>query len=141
MMGYAHLLLKIMCALTIMVNKPMSVAYVFADTLITSYLYKWTYMYVYVSIPFSRTLYLNDTIPFSFLWGSLADHFGRKPILIVSATLMAICSFILAFSVSYVMTVAFRVVLGFCSGKCHVCTELPSVTAVGNLICRFSFQS
>ncbi|KAL5479638.1 hypothetical protein EMCRGX_G023187 [Ephydatia muelleri] len=51
-----------------------------------------------------------------FLWGSLADHFGRKPILIVSATLMAICSFILAFSVSYVMTVAFRVVLGFCSG-------------------------
>ena len=89
-------------------------------------------MYVYVSIPFSRTLYLNDTFPFSFLWGSLADHFGRKPILIVSATLMAICSFILAFSVSYVMTVAFRVVLGFCSGKCHVCTELPSVTAVGN---------
>lgn len=56
-------------------------------------------------------------IPFSYIWGSLADHFGRRPVLIASAVLMTMSTLVLAFSVSYTMTVAFRVVLGFCSGK------------------------
>ncbi|KAL5479650.1 hypothetical protein EMCRGX_G023201 [Ephydatia muelleri] len=52
----------------------------------------------------------------SYIWGALADHFGRKPVIAVSISLMAACTLALAFSVNYEMVVVFRALLGLSNG-------------------------
>lgn len=54
---------------------------------------------------------------FSYIWGSLADACGRKPVLVANCVFMAVSALLLAFSVNYTMAVVFRFILGLSNGK------------------------
>ena len=56
-------------------------------------------------------------ISFSFVWGTIADAKGRKPVLIVSSILSAGMSVVFGFSVNFPMAVFTRFLAGLLNGK------------------------
>ena len=65
-------------------------------------------------------------ISFSFVWGTIADAKGRKPVLIVSSILSAGMSVVFGFSVNFPMAVFTRFLAGFLNGKrIAMCSLVP----------------
>ena len=53
----------------------------------------------------------------SYFWGALADHKGRKPVIIISGIFMALASLSFGFSVNLAMAIISRFLTGFFNGK------------------------
>ena len=64
---------------------------------------------------------------YSYIWGTIADRKGRKPVIIVSVILVGLTSAIFGFSVSYEMAVITRFLVGLTNG------ELPKL-CIHNII-------
>ena len=62
--------------------------------------------------------------PYSYLWGIGADHFGRKPVMILSSVLMALTSVGFGFSINFGMAVAMRFIVGAANGKCTLSSTI-----------------
>ena len=54
---------------------------------------------------------------YSYIWGTIADRKGRKPVIIVSVILVGLTSAIFGFSVSYEMAIITRFLVGLTNGK------------------------
>ena len=53
----------------------------------------------------------------SYFWGVLADHKGRKPVIIISGVFVALSSLSFGFSVNLAMAIISRFFMGFFNGK------------------------
>lgn len=68
----------------------------------------------------------------SVLWGSLSDHFGRKPILIISLLIFAVSTGVALLSPNITFFVAVRLVQGFGAGGAMVLsTSIPADVFAG----------
>ena len=61
-------------------------------------------------------MHSNSLMP-SYVWGAIADHKGRKPVLIVSLLLVGLSTAMFGFSVSFEMALIVRFLAGLFSGK------------------------
>ena len=75
------------------------------------------YEFVVMRLLCSLLMRLSFFISFSFVWGTIADAKGRKPVLIVSSILSAGMSVAFGFSVNFPMAVFTRFLAGFLNGK------------------------
>ncbi len=57
----------------------------------------------------------------------VADHKGRKPVIIISCILVAVSSLAFGFSVNFAMAIISRFLIGFLNGK-------PNLTFMGRLL-------
>ena len=60
---------------------------------------------------------LVSSLSYSYVWGSIADRKGRKPVIIVSVVLVGLTSAIFGFSVSYEMAIITRFLVGLTNGE------------------------
>ena len=53
----------------------------------------------------------------SYIWGLIADHKGRKPVIIASSILLGLSSAVFGFSTHFAMAIMVRFVVGATNGK------------------------
>ena len=66
-----------------------------------------------------KCVFYSFFFPCSYFWGVVADHKGRKPVIIASSIILGLSVCVFGFSVHFAMAILTRFLVGAANGKSH----------------------